>query len=320
MTENWFSAGFRRVWFIFIPTTLLLLLGIYSLLPGNLLTLERSSIQIIAEQLKEKKLLEIEFEALSNRLNGPVCTGDQVLDQTTDLLPSPLQSDRKTAVSKLDKAVVLLIVQFKDTDDIAFGSGFFITQNLIATNGHVVSGSDEQDVESIFAINKFFGIKEVSIKNIDYDQKAEKDFAILEVDEDVGVPLKFATTNGDDQFRLLEVIAAGFPGSVIESDERFINLMNLEKFEVPELVITSGSINSKQNVFGEINAFVHTAQISQGNSGGPLVNNCGEVLGINTFLVTREDDVRNFSITAGELQKFLRKSGVNPLVAVRKCE
>ena len=320
MTDNWFGSLFKKIWFILIPITLLVLLGIYSLLPGNLLTLERSPNQIIAEKLKEKKSLENEFLALSNTLDEPVCVGDQELDQSTDLLPPPKQSYKKIAVSKLDKAVVLLIVQFKDTDDIAFGSGFFITQNLIATNGHVVSGSDGQYVESIFAINKFFGIKEVSINNIDYDNKTEKDFALLKVDEDVGVPLKFAATNGDDQFRLLEVIAAGFPGSVIESDEKFINLMNLEKLEVPELVITSGSINSKQNVFGAVNAFVHTAQISQGNSGGPLVNNCGEVLGINTFLVTREDDVRNFSITSGELQKFLRKSGVSPLLAIGKCD
>ena len=65
---------------------------------------------------------------------------------------------------------------------------------------------------------------------------------------------------------------------------------------------------------------MHTAQISQGNSGGPLVNKCGEVLGINTFLVAQDDDVRNFSITAGELQNFLRQSGVQPVVSSGKCQ
>ena len=54
MTDNWFGSLLRKIWFILIPITLLVLLGIYSLLPGNLLTLESSPNQIIAEKLREK--------------------------------------------------------------------------------------------------------------------------------------------------------------------------------------------------------------------------------------------------------------------------
>ena len=320
MKSNSIFNYISRIWFIGLPVLLLSLLGIYSLAPGNLLFPEKTSDQIIETKISEKKKLEAEITALSKVKDQPFCVGDQVISPSDNLLPPQSLSDSKSTVSKLDKAVVLIVVTFKNSDAYAFGSGFFISQKLIVTNGHVVSTSDDAAVKDIFVINKFLGIQKASINNIDFDTKTQTDFAVLELDENLGVPLKFAQTDGVTQFRLLEVIAAGFPGSVIQSDEKFINLMNAEKFEVPELVITDGSINSKQKVFGEINAFVHTAQISQGNSGGPLVNKCGEVLGINTFLVAQDDDVRNFSITAGELQNFLRQSGVQPVVSSGKCQ
>jgi S1-C subfamily serine protease len=54
----------------------------------------------------------------------------------------------------------------------------------------------------------------------------------------------------------------------------------------PELVLTRGAITSIQQLPTGPTVIPHSADISAGNSGGPLVDNCGRVVGINTF-VTR---------------------------------
>jgi len=122
------------------------------------------------------------------------------------------------------------------------------------------------------------------------------------------------------EYKLDKVFAAGFPGSVIESDEDFINLIQTDEFSVPDLVITDGTVSSHQKVFGEVLAFVHTAQISGGNSGGPLVNQCGHVMGMNTFIKPSNDGVRNFSLVSSELLRFLSRSMVVPRVSARECK
>jgi S1-C subfamily serine protease len=52
------------------------------------------------------------------------------------------------------------------------------------------------------------------------------------------------------------------------------------------LVLTRGAITSIQQLPTGPTVIPHSADISAGNSGGPLVDNCGRVVGINTF-VTR---------------------------------
>src|SRR3546814_12285718 len=52
---------------------------------------------------------------------------------------------------------------------------------------------------------------------------------------------------------------------------------------------------------------VHTAKISRGNSGGPLVDQCGRIVGINSA-ITRADDGDSpfaFAISVSEIARFL---------------
>ena len=60
---------------------------------------------------------------------------------------------------------------------------------------------------------------------------------------------------------------------VIQTDTNFF----------PDLTITRGTISSEQKIKGGFEAFYHTAKIARGNSGGPLTDKCGDVLGINTW-------------------------------------
>src|SRR3546814_17932328 len=52
----------------------------------------------------------------------------------------------------------------------------------------------------------------------------------------------------------------------------------------PDLNLTQGVVQSVQNSPQGVPVLVHTASVLQGNSGGPLVDACGRVGGITTFI------------------------------------
>jgi S1-C subfamily serine protease len=59
--------------------------------------------------------------------------------------------------------------------------------------------------------------------------------------------------------------------------------------------------------------------MSQGNSGGPLVDMCGRVIGVNTFV--RQGNLRNlnFALSTDGLIRFLAGTGVQPGVVSQAC-
>ena len=73
---------------------------------------------------------------------------------------------------------------------------------------------------------------------------------------------------------------------------------------------SEGNLSNTQSVDG-VAMLVHTAKISRGNSGGPLVDQCGRIVGINTA-ITRADDGDSpfaFAISTRELARFLGDAG-----------
>src|SRR3546814_1286076 len=67
-----------------------------------------------------------------------------------------------------------------------------------------------------------------------------------------------------------------------------------------------GNVSNRRAVDG-VAMLVHTAKISRGNSGGPLVDQCGRIVGINSA-ITRADDGDSpfaFAISVSEIARFL---------------
>jgi serine protease Do len=135
------------------------------------------------------------------------------------------------------------------------GSGFFATpEGLVLTARHVVA--EMRRVYVLTHDNRVFRATVVA-------QDEANDLALLRVE---GGTSRFATIAlGDsDALSIAEpVFAVGSPFGFNFS-------------------VTSGIVSAKDRVFGEVRGLIQTdAAVNPGNSGGPLLNSTGEVIGIN---------------------------------------
>ncbi len=149
----------------------------------------------------------------------------------------------------------------------ATGTGFIITSDgYIVTNSHVVYDESEYNAGKAIEVSVLFSDEtEHSAKIIAYDR--ETDIAVLKVNETGLTP---ATLGDSDELRVGElVIAIGNPlgfdlfGSVTSG---IVSALNRQI-----------SINEKNMTLIQTDA-----AINNGNSGGPLLNSCGQVVGINS--------------------------------------
>lgn len=102
-----------------------------------------------------------------------------------------------------------------------------------------------------------------------------------------------------------KVLSIGFPGNITDL---FIKDKNL-----PEPTLTSGNVSAIQD------SLIQTeAAVSPGNSGGPLFNDKGEVIGIASFIATNGQGGNlgggNFFVPVSVLKQFLQESNITPTV------
>ena len=139
------------------------------------------------------------------------------------------------------------------------GSGFIISQDgFVLTNAHVVDGATEIYV-------KLTDKREFKAKVIGIDKRT--DVALIKIE---GAKLPKATIGDSDKIRAGEwVIAIGSP------------------FEL-ENTVTAGIISAKARDTGDYLPLIQTdVAVNPGNSGGPLINMRGEVIGINSQIYSR---------------------------------
>ena len=165
------------------------------------------------------------------------------------------------------------------------GSGFFATSNYVFTNSHVVAGSKKVDVIGYD--------KNASEAKVVYDDQIN-DFAILKVNtRNKYAPLPICTKQ--DLVTASPVYVIGSPGAAIV-DKGYL-----------ENSISGGLISSVRYIDEQL--FIQTdAAMNPGNSGGPILNERGAVVGISTF---RPADSTIQGINFGaEISYLLSESGL----------
>ena len=149
----------------------------------------------------------------------------------------------------------------EERDDVSrgVGSGFIISQDgYVMTNAHVIDGASEVTA-------KLTDGREFKAKVIGVD--ARSDVAVLKID---GANLPTVVIGSSAKARVGEwVIAIGSPFDLDNS-------------------VTAGIISAKGRETGDFLPFIQTdVAVNPGNSGGPLINMRGEVVGINAQIFSK---------------------------------
>uniref|UniRef100_A0A672GBH6 Serine protease HTRA1B-like n=1 Tax=Salarias fasciatus TaxID=181472 RepID=A0A672GBH6_SALFA len=179
---------------------------------------------------------------------------------------------------------------------VASGSGFVVSEDgLIVTNAHVVANKHRVKVEL-----KSGATFDAKIKDV--DEKA--DIALIKIDTPMKLPVLLLGQSADlrpGEF----VVAIGSPFSlqntvttgIVSTTQRGGKELGLRNSDM-DYIQTDAIIN----VSGEL---ILTVFFQYGNSGGPLVNLDGEVIGINTLKVTAGI---SFAIPSDKIRQFLAES------------
>ena len=168
----------------------------------------------------------------------------------------------------------------------ASGTGFFVSRSgHIVTNNHVIEGCDA--VKTNFNGN-FIGVRTLSSDKIN-------DLAILKAEV---VPKQVYSVSDDDVSLLEDIIIAGFP---------------LGKQVSAAIKTSKGSVTALAGYGDNYSEFQTDAALNQGNSGGPIINQKGNVVGVAVAAFGKKEGVEsfNFGIKASTLKTFAKSNGIN---------
>lgn len=210
----------------------------------------------------------------TNRDKEPVVLNVQVADDART-------SDKSLTPTNLYDKCASSVVQINT--DSGLGTGFFISEGVIATNYHVIEGATELSVvhdENTYKVNQILG----------YDKNL--DIAILSVSFKAK-PLtlsRFAPKTGNTVYAIGS--SQGLEGT-----------------------LSNGLVTASSRIIEDVDYIQTNAAISSGNSGGPLLNSYGEVVGINTMQLVDGQNL-NFAINIYQLYQVDRSK---PITADEFC-
>ena len=189
------------------------------------------------------------------------------------------------------------------------GTGFFVGEEgqdpeYIVTNCHVV--------EEFILTGKSLGGGELHVLYDQDDQEeaylvdynAEKDLAVLKLAEPTDKRSPLSMREAEDGMLGDEVYAVGYP---LAADA---TVQAVNTFSKDDATVTTGSISRLLTESGTGRELIQTdAALSGGNSGGPLTDGAGAVLGVNTYGSDLDQNLF-YAVSVSELLPILERNNI----------
>ena len=205
-------------------------------------------------------------------------------------------------------SVVMLVMQDSHGQPTSLGSGFFVKEDVVATNLHVIEGAASGYVKIVGKKPKYDIAGFVAIDRY-------RDLVLLKVQEAKASTLVLAEGSAFDDFKMVKEVKAPIlvladSNDVAVGDEVYAvgNPQGLEG------TFSKGIVSSVRK-FGKDSLLQITAPISPGSSGGPVLNTEGKVVGVSVATFKGGQNL-NFAIPASYLRPLLsRQDPVTPIKA-----
>jgi S1-C subfamily serine protease len=213
---------------------------------------------------------------------------------------APARADDISASARGVVRIVTIAVVDDEVVGFGHGSGFAVAPNRVVTNAHVVELAGRYPDNVVIGVVPSEGDKSYQGKVIKIDQ--ERDLALIEFS---GVRLAPLTLFGGSIADGDSLVALGYPGNVDLATAR-----SAMDFITPQSPVRSQGGFAGLRKLGGTSVLLHTASIARGNSGGPLLDRCGRVLGVNSAITHNDegDSTFAFAIAGSELAAFLSEA------------
>ena len=176
-------------------------------------------------------------------------------------------------VNKVFPATVLIATEDKNGQLQSLGSGFLVSPNVIATNFHVIENSHGGYVKLVNK-DEVYEIDGVVGYSIEYD------LALIKIGDNSGTPLTLKSP-------------------VVNIGQKIFAIGNPLGLEG---TISDGIISGLRDYEG-LSLLQISAPISPGNSGGPVVDENGEVIGVATYTFSEGQNL-NFAVPVKYLKEL----------------
>jgi len=271
-------------------------------------------------EIKTEKLIKIISLSKIDLLDDIDTVISEIKEEKEELRLTKIKEEEELKLAKIKKQKELRLAKIKEEEEAKLkeleikerykpvaawnGSAFFVSASgHIITNNHVVEDTSITDISSkCDIVNVFLKDKKYEAQIISQD--SQNDLALLKIKDELIIK-NFATFRSNGPILGEKITALGFPfGKSISS----------------QIKLTSGNVSSLSGLGDEFTRMQIDAALQPGNSGGPIYDKSGNVIGVavakasiffflEAFGTLPEN--MNFGIKSSVVKTFLESNSVN---------
>ncbi|MBO6767797.1 MAG: trypsin-like peptidase domain-containing protein [Erythrobacter sp.] len=230
------------------------------------------------------------------------------------LLAPTLAQAEPADIDAAARGVVRVVIIGEESGElipISHGTGFAVAGDQVVTNAHVLRDALRDDELRIGIIPSGGG---EAVYGQPVAVSPRNDLALIRITGELRLP-PLALVGGVPPDSG-EVTSVGYPMNVDRAQGLAFSDIFRSQPPVKSRGFVSGTRPSRQ-----FDTILHTAPIARGSSGGPLLDPCGRVVGVNSFGADNDggDAEFFFAVSNRELLPFLRANDVEPRVNSSVC-